>query len=245
MEHKKPVSIDTNLETGIEGLDHLLNGGLPAKNQTLIVGGPGTGKTLMVMEILYHTAKKGIPCAYIAFDEKPDNIVKNFKNTFPNMADIEDLIKKKMIVIDGNDTASRIATNKVVETGYSMGDLISDMEGIIRSNESHVVVIDSLSFLKLMLGKSLLYNKSVAAIISNMRRLNVTTIFTLDIPYYDSTKMKFLQEMLLFDCILGLYQNDQDKNMGFGIQIIKIRGFSYSRGIKAYTVTSEGIKFNQ
>lgn len=245
MEHKKTIIIDTNLETGIAGLDPLLNGGLPARNQTLIVGGPGTGKTLLVMELLYHTAKKGIPCAFIAFDEKPENIIKNFKSTFPNMADIEDLIKKKMIVIDGNDAANRIATNKVVETGYSMGDLISDMEGIVRSNEAHLVVVDSLSFLKLMLGKTLLYNKSVAAIISNMRRTNVTTVFTIDIPYYDSAKMKFLQEMLLFDCVLGLYQDDQDKNMGFGMQIIKIRGFSYNRGIKPYSVTPEGIKFKQ
>jgi circadian clock protein KaiC len=240
---KKTAIVGTNIETGIEGLDQILNGGLPARNQTLIVGGPGTGKTLIVTELLYNCAKRGIPCCLIAFDEQPENIVRNFKNAFPNLTDIDDLIKKRVLIIDGNDTAVKIATNKVAETGYSMGDLISDIEGIIKSNESQIIVLDSLSFLKLMLGKTLLYNKSVSAIISNMRRLGVTTILTLDIPYYNSAKMKFVQEMLFFDGILGLFEDDQADDKGFGIQIIKMRGFSYSRGIKHYTVTSEGIKF--
>lgn len=94
-----------------------------------------------------------------------------------------------------------------------------------------------------MLGKSLLYNKSVSAIISNMRRLGVTTLMTLDLPYYSSAKMKFPQEMLLFDGILGLYADDEGENKGFGIQIIKMRGFSHSREIKHYTVSADGIKF--
>lgn len=123
MEHKKAVNVGSNIQTGIDGLDTILNGGIPTKNQTLIVGGPGSGKTLIVAEILYHAAKSGIPCAFIAFDEKPENIQRNFESAFPSMVDFADLIKKKMIVIDGNDGAVKIATNKEVETGYSMGIL--------------------------------------------------------------------------------------------------------------------------
>jgi circadian clock protein KaiC len=159
VQHKQQLTI---IETGISGIDTLLNGGIPVNNQLIIAGGPGSGKTLMMMEILYNSAKKGIPSAFVALEEKSENLVKNFMTTFPGMADVEDLIKKKMLVVDGNDAATKIATNTEAETGYSMGNLMSEIEAIIKSNDAQVVAIDSLSFLKLMLGKTLLFNKSVS-----------------------------------------------------------------------------------
>jgi len=38
--------------TGIQGFDQITDGGLPQGRITLIVGGPGTGKTLFAMQFL-------------------------------------------------------------------------------------------------------------------------------------------------------------------------------------------------
>jgi circadian clock protein KaiC len=242
LDHKSKAE-QAIIQTGIEGLDALLNGGMPAKSQIMVAGGPGSGKTLMVLQILYHCAKSGTPCAFISLDERPENIVKNFKSTFPAFSDIDELLKKKTLVIDGSDSASKITTNTESESSYSMGNLISEMEGIVRSNEAQIVVVDSLSFLKLMLGKTLLFNKSISSILSNLRRFNVTSILTFDLPYYTQERTKFSQELLLFDGMFALYKEKDSKDGAFQMQIVKMRGSNHGRELSEYSITPEGIKF--
>ena len=42
----------TRIDTGIPGLDNILNGGLPACQMYLIEGNPGTGKTTLAMQFI-------------------------------------------------------------------------------------------------------------------------------------------------------------------------------------------------
>ena len=47
------------LTTGISGLDTVLGGGLPVGASLFIGGSPGTGKTLLTEQILFHQASQG------------------------------------------------------------------------------------------------------------------------------------------------------------------------------------------
>jgi KaiC/GvpD/RAD55 family RecA-like ATPase len=229
--------------TGIEGFDRIINGGIPAKNQLLLAGGPGTGKTLLSLEVLYNVAHTGIPSAFITLDERSENVLNNFKSTFPEMKDVDDLIQKKMLLIDGHDSAVKISANTGVETNYSLGNFVSDMESIIKTVDAQFAVVDSLSFLKLMLGNSILYSKIVSSLVSNFRRLGVTAIFTTDIPYYNRKKIKFPQEILLFDGLIELYHMNGDSNSELAMEVIKMRGQNHDRRLCGYEITENGIKF--
>ena len=44
------------LETGIDGFDELLEGGLPEGRVTLVSAGPGCGKTVLLNEFIYRGA---------------------------------------------------------------------------------------------------------------------------------------------------------------------------------------------
>ena len=225
------------VETGISGLDKLLGGGIPTGNQVLLTGAPGTGKTTICMHILYNCASRGTPCVFIALDQNPESIVSNFKTEFPDLSEIDKLIKDKMLVIDGYDTASKIAANTEFESSYSMGNLISEIDGIVKSASGKLVVVDSLSFLKLMLGKTILYNKSVAFMVANLKRIGTTAILTIDVPYHDSKRMKFAQEDLLFDGIISLYKEGED----FQMQAVKMRGALHGKGMAKYDINRVGV----
>ena len=229
------------IETGIDGLDVLLGGSIPLKSQMLVVGAPGTGKTIMAFEVLLNCARRGIPCAFIALDEKPDNLIRNAGGTLDNSDAIKKLISEKLLAVEGSETAAKIATNTESETSYTIGNLISDMEGIIKSVDAEIVVIDSLSFLKLMLGKTLLYNKSVSSVVSNLRRLGVASITTLEVPYYQRDRMKFGQELLMYDGVITMYKSENGDLLE--MKIAKMRGSNHSRAAVQYSITSEGIKF--
>jgi KaiC/GvpD/RAD55 family RecA-like ATPase len=226
------------VETGIGGLDRMLNGGIPVKNQVLVSGAPGIGKTTMSMQMLYNCASNGLPSVFISLDQKPESILRNFRLMFPAMSEVDRFIKEGTMVIEGYETAAKIAANTEFESSYSMGNLISEMDGIIRSANARVVAVDSLSFLKLMLGNTILYNKSVASLVANLRRLDVTSLLTKDTPYYGVDKMKFGQEDLLFDGMISLFK-ERDDNMY--MQIVKMRGTLHGRGLSQYDITSNGI----
>jgi len=68
----------TNIEripTGIPGLDPLIGGGLIKKSTTLIAGGPGTGKTLLVLQTTNNLLKQGKKVFFLSLESDTDKIL--------------------------------------------------------------------------------------------------------------------------------------------------------------------------
>ena len=60
MNHSEPVPPGLALEklpTGIEGFDQITGGGLPRGRMTLVMGGPGCGKTIFALQTLVNGAR--------------------------------------------------------------------------------------------------------------------------------------------------------------------------------------------
>lgn len=65
------------IKTGIKGFDELIEGGIPKGSKVLIVGSPGTGKTIFGLQFLYNGAteynEKGL---FISLEQKEETIKK-------------------------------------------------------------------------------------------------------------------------------------------------------------------------
>ena len=57
------------IKTGTEGLDELLNGGLPERRNILVSGSAGTGKTILGAQFLSQGVKAGEPALHISFEQ--------------------------------------------------------------------------------------------------------------------------------------------------------------------------------
>jgi circadian clock protein KaiC len=55
--------------TGVEGLDHILGGGLPAARFHLIQGDPGSGKTTLGLQFLLEGLRRGEMGLYVTLSE--------------------------------------------------------------------------------------------------------------------------------------------------------------------------------
>ncbi len=62
------------MATGIAGLDAMMNGGLQPHSTTMVLGSPGSGKTLFGLSFLEAGAKQGEPGLYLGFFETPARI---------------------------------------------------------------------------------------------------------------------------------------------------------------------------
>src|SRR2546422_9672500 len=63
--------------TGIDAIDHILNGGIPRGNTVLISGSVGTGKTSICIEFLIPRALEGENSLYLSVTEPTDKLLMN------------------------------------------------------------------------------------------------------------------------------------------------------------------------
>jgi len=63
------------VQTGVEGLDNIICGGIPKKSITLVSGPPGSGKSIFCFQFLYEGTKNGEKCLLLTLDKKVDNLL--------------------------------------------------------------------------------------------------------------------------------------------------------------------------
>jgi KaiC/GvpD/RAD55 family RecA-like ATPase len=63
------------VETGINGLDELIQGGFPKGYCVLLSGAPGTGKTIFALQYIYYGAQRGEKGLYVTFNEEVEDVL--------------------------------------------------------------------------------------------------------------------------------------------------------------------------
>src|ERR1700693_4687591 len=75
--------------TGIAGFDEITGGGLPRGRTTLLVGGPGSGKTILALQFLAHGAREcKEPGIFVAFEETSKRIAGNAESFGWKLAEV-------------------------------------------------------------------------------------------------------------------------------------------------------------
>jgi KaiC/GvpD/RAD55 family RecA-like ATPase len=231
------------IKTGIKGIDSMLNGGVPEKNQVIIAGGPGSGKTLLSFEIIYRCAKAGIPSAYIAFEEQPAQLIRNAKSAFGGFADVDSLMQQGNMVVGGEELAARMEDTTGSTETYSFGNVVSYIEDIVMTNKAKVIALDSISLFRLVLSSDgFIYRKSIAQLISNLRRLDVTSFITLETPYTEKNDVRYSPEFFLFDGVISMYQTGDNEKRSFVLEVLKMRGTDHSMFFAPYHITQDGFE---
>src|SRR6266513_6528310 len=84
--------------TGIQGLDDITGGGIPAGRPTLVCGNAGCGKTLLGVQFLVHGATRcDEPGVFMAFEETARDLADNVRSLG---YDLDRLVEEKKLRID-------------------------------------------------------------------------------------------------------------------------------------------------
>ena len=98
MKIQSPHAKMTKSLTGIQGFDEITDGGLPRGRTTLVMGGPGCGKTVFALQSLVNSVRLSKEASiFVAFEESTEQIVANAATFGWNLPA---LVKKKLFFLD-------------------------------------------------------------------------------------------------------------------------------------------------
>ena len=130
------------INTGIEGLDEILLGGIPRKNVILVQGAAGTGKTLLGMEFIYRgIIEHNEPGLIVVFETSPDKLVRDAAVFGWDLEDLERQNKLKIIFTSPQvvDQELRSPDSLLLETAaeISAQRIFVDGIGLLRQEASN------------------------------------------------------------------------------------------------------------
>jgi KaiC/GvpD/RAD55 family RecA-like ATPase len=135
MNKKKRLAVPERISTGIRGFDELA-GGLPAGRVSLLLGGPGSGKTLFGLQMLVHQARLGHAGVFVSFNETPRQLVADGAGLG---WDLEALEKEKLVFLD-----ARIRPGVAKAGRFCLLDLLCGVRAVASEVGARFLVFDAL-----------------------------------------------------------------------------------------------------
>ncbi|MCW6157877.1 MAG: hypothetical protein LVQ63_00105 [Thermoplasmatales archaeon] len=219
-----------NVDTGVDGLNTMLGGGIPSGSSTLVLGSYGAGKTTMGIHFAHRGALNGENVVYFTLEERKESIIlasKSYNKDFTPYLD------KNLFLLNPG-------TVEFVEMLKSEGNFKASIESL----KPKRIVIDSISLI-LMVAENDVLKRNVIINLSNaLRDLNVTSFLlaesNVSIPY---SSRDGLAEFVS-DGVISL-QNRYDDSIGSTtsiIRVLKMRLTNHDRKARPYSIGSNGIE---
>ncbi len=219
------------LATGVPGLDRALGGGLPEYSFNLVAGGPGTGKTTLVHQILFANATPERRALYFTVLGEPPLKMLRYQ--------------QQMAFFDPSkvDTAIRFV-NLSEETLER--DLSRVLQSIVREVEAaspEFVVVDSF---RTVVRAAVSTETGEMGLQSFVQRLALyltswqATTFL--VGEYLEGEVRDNPVFTVADGILWLYQSIERNSIVRKLQVMKLRGQAPMPGLHTFRITDEGLE---
>jgi circadian clock protein KaiC len=138
------VKVPSKAPTGIIGFDEITGGGLPCGRTTLLVGGPGSGKTILALQFLVHGAQNcGELGIFVAFEETAKRIISNAESFGWKLAALQ---KKKLYFMDAQPKP-----DLVLSGDFDLGGMLEALGEQIKTMGARRIVFDALDIILALL----------------------------------------------------------------------------------------------
>ncbi|MDY6818001.1 MAG: KaiC domain-containing protein [Halobacteriales archaeon] len=219
------------IEIGIEGLDSMIQGGVPQRSLMVTIGAPGTGKTTFGLQFLQQALEAGDNAVYITLEESYDRVL--------NTAD--DKGWEFSEYVDNNQLA--IVDLDPVEMANSLTSIRSELPSLVRDFGATRLVLDSVSLLEMMYDQQATRRNEIFDFTTSLKEAGVTTMLTSEASEDNPFVSRFGIIEYLTDAVFVLryIRPDDFRETRLAVEIQKIRDANHSRETKPYEITNEGI----
>jgi len=216
------------ISTGVEGLDELIEGGVPEGSTILISGSAGMGKTIFSSQFLWEGLQKGERCLFITLEEDEEDILGDADEFGWSFRDEERFSIEYINPFTEDFTFD------------------SNVRGYINEHNPDRVVIDPVS----MIGMGLDSNapgevrKELYEIIKQMKGEEVTTLFTTEKPDEDNLTRYGVEEYVV-DGVFIMKGLGFGGDMGRKLTVQKMRRTNFEHDVYPVEIDENGLKIKE
>ena len=220
--------------TQIEGLDEILNGGIPAGGTTLVWGGAGCGKSILGLEFLYRGALAGEPGILVVFEERAQAVRQHALTLGWDLAPLEQ--GGKLFVLEGV-----IDPTTILAGDFDLHALLAIIAGRSQSMGAKRIVIDAVDVLTRLYRDPWREQSEIYTLHRWLADRKMTTILTMKVLHHQTPLPGYEFLDFMADCVIKLDQRSNNQVSTRRLQVIKYRGSSFGRNEYPYIIAEDGI----
>ena len=220
------------LPTGVPGLDEVLNGGFPEYSLNLIAGSPGSGKTTLAHQIMFHMASEDARALYFAAVGEPLLKMLRYQQQFDFFDSTR--INKSIFFISLEETT----------LAGRLEDVLARIAQEVSVRRPAFVFVDSF--------RSLLLASQARAHAARISQQFIHELCTMMTGWQSTTFLlgDLLSEheegsspvLTVADGLLYLQQSVQSNSVVRKLSVIKMRGQSTLAGLHTFRIDSGGLR---
>lgn len=207
--------------TGITGLDHLIEGGLPRGRSILVTGEPGTGKTIFTLQFLWDGLKRGEKGIYVTADESPMDVLEQAASLG---WDFEAYVDSKELAILNAGTYLSSLSGQGRERQIDIQKAVGDLAGFVNQLGAKRLVLDPAGPFVLLRDSATRIQDQTRLLIKLLRSSAQTTniLTSYAVPRTGERSMHGVEEYLVAGAIV-LEMIWKDETLGRSLIVEKMR----------------------
>ena len=219
--------MDERGPTGDEGLDRILGGGLPLNGINLIMGRPGSGKTILCQQFMFARATEERPAVYLSTVSEPFAKILRYAQSlsfFDRRA-----IGRSIFYEDlGPAVAGAGGLTAVTER----------IDALIKEHKPAIIAIDSFKALAAFADDAGEYRRFLHDLAALLTVFPATSFW---IGEYAEDESRTAPEFAVADGIISLAAEHVNERTIRLIEVAKLRGSDFRSGRHAYRLSANGI----
>ncbi|GAB3706948.1 P-loop NTPase family protein [Halorubrum pallidum] len=219
------------VDVGIEGLDEMILGGVPARSLISVIGGAGTGKTTFALQFLNETLEADGKGVYITLEQTRESILSTAAEKGWSFEEHADDGRLAVVAIDP------------IEMANSLASIRNDLTRLIAKFDADRLVLDSVSLLEMMYDHPSKRRSEVFGFTRSLKEAGVTTLLTSEAseesPY--ASRHGIVEYLTDAVFVLQYVRGSDSRETRLAVEIQKIRDANHSRETKPYDITDGGI----
>lgn len=221
---------EERIKTGIDGLDEMIEGGIPINHTVVVMGSFGTGKTTFALQYIVKGLMEDENCIFISLEEDEESITKNALSYGWDLKPSIDSKKLALVKLEPSDAKNTINRIK------------SELPKFIKEFGAKRIVLDSVSLLNMLYDDPTEMRTQLFSLCQQIKESGATTLFTAEVKDDNPTSSRDgLVEYTVDGVILLRYSEmAESSDVQLTIRVIKMRRTRHSRKIKPYSLTDTG-----
>lgn len=213
------------ITTGNKRLDTILGGGLPRNAIDLLIGVPGSGKTILAQQCAFANATEDRPALYFSTVSEPLEKMLRFGQTM-SFFDVS-AVGERMFYEDLGSVLGE----------HGLEGVLSTIRTRIQERQPGVIVIDSFKAMRAY-GDEGEFRRFLQGLTGMVSAFPVTSLW---IGEYEPADIAVAPEFAVADAILALESTAEGVRTSRMTEVHKLRGGQHLSGKHAYRISDDGI----